>query len=201
MRPPANLGATRPFPRSPRTARGARLPARASPASLRRWITGGNTLARVGVVVLFIGVAFLLKYASEHVTVPIEVRLAGVALAASACSCSAGACARRRAGYAMSLQGAAIGILYLTVFAALRLYQLLPPVAAFALLFWIAALSSFLAIRQDAMALAVLGIARRLRGADPDVERRRQPRHAVLVLRGAERRRSSRSRGSRRGGC
>ena len=64
----------------------------------------------------------------------------------------------RRAGYAMSLQGAAIGILYLTVFAALRLYQLLPPVAAFALLFWIAGVSSFLAIRQDAMALAVLGI-------------------------------------------
>ena len=63
-----------------------------------------------------------------------------------------------RTGYAMSLQGAAIGILYLTVFAALRLYQLLPPAAAFGLLFWIAALSSFLAVRQDAMALAVLGI-------------------------------------------
>ena len=41
---------------------------------------GGNTLARVGVLLLFIGVGFLLKYASEHVHVPIEMRLAGVAL-------------------------------------------------------------------------------------------------------------------------
>src|SRR5205809_153583 len=50
------------------------------PSALWRWITGGNMLARVGVVVLFIGVAFLLKYATEHVSVPIEVRLAAVAL-------------------------------------------------------------------------------------------------------------------------
>ena len=130
----------------------------AEPSALWRMIAGGNTLARVGVVVLFIGVAFLLKYATEHVTIPIELRLAGVALGGVALLVLGWKLRTRRAGYAMSLQGAAIGVLYLTVFAALRLYQLLPPLAAFALLFWIAALSSYLAIRQDAMALAVLGI-------------------------------------------
>jgi uncharacterized membrane protein len=128
------------------------------PGALWRFLTGGNTLARVGVVVLFIGVAFLLKYATEHVTIPIEVRLAGVALGGVVLLVLGWRLRGRRAGYAMSLQGAAIGVLYLTVFAALRLYQLLPPVAAFTLLFWIAALSSFLAIRQDSMALAVLGV-------------------------------------------
>src|SRR5258708_19053163 len=48
------------------------------------WITGGNTLARVGVLLLFIGVGFLVKYASAYVRVPIEMRLAGVALGAIA---------------------------------------------------------------------------------------------------------------------
>ena len=131
---------------------------RRAPGAIWRAITGGNTLARVGVVVLFIGVAFLVKYASEHVTIPIGVRLAGVALGGIVLLALGFRLRNTRAGYAMSLQGAGVGVLYLTVFAALRLYQLLPPLAAFALLFWIAALSSYLAVRQDAMALAVLGI-------------------------------------------
>lgn len=128
------------------------------PSALWRFVAGGNTLARVGVIVLFIGIAFLLKYASEHVTIPIELRLAGVALGGVVLLALGWRLRATRAGYAMSLQGAAIGVLYLTVFAALRLYQLVPPLAAFTLLFWIAALSSFLAIRQDSMALAILGI-------------------------------------------
>src|SRR4029077_13596680 len=114
--------------------------------------------ARVGVVVLFIGVAFLLKYATERVSIPIEVRFAGVALGGAILLVLGWRLRGRRAGYAMTLQGAAIGILYLTVFSALRLYQLLSPIAAFTLLFWIAALSSFIALRQDSLALAILGI-------------------------------------------
>lgn len=140
----------------PRAAAGSLTPREAS--ALWRWVTGGNTLARVGAVVLFIGVAFLLKYASEHITIPIELRLAAVALGGVGLLAFGWRLRTRRAGYAMSLQGAAIGVLYLTVFAALRLYRLLPTAAAFGLLFWIAALSAFLAIRQDSMALAVLGI-------------------------------------------
>ena len=128
------------------------------PGALWRFVSGGNTLARVGVVVLFIGVAFLLKYATEHVSIPITVRLAAVAVGAIVLLALGWRLRASRAGYAMSLQGAAIGILYLTVFAALRLYALVPPLAAFVLLFWIAALSSFLAIRQDTMALALIGI-------------------------------------------
>ena len=155
LRPPTSVP---PVPAYGAARAGAAPSAPREPGAIWRWISGGNTLARVGVVVLFIGVAFLLKYATEHVSVPIEVRLAGVAFGAIVLMALGWRLRGSRAGYAMSLQGAAIGILYLTVFAALRLYQLLPPVAAFALLFWVAALSSFLAIRQDAMALAVLGI-------------------------------------------
>jgi uncharacterized membrane protein len=146
---PADAGAQPPIAEmAPTRERGA----------IWRAIAGGNTLARVGVVLLFIGIAFLLKYASEHVTIPIGVRLAGVALGGIVLLAFGFRLRNARAGYAMSLQGAGVGVLYLTVFAALRLYQLVPPLAAFTLLFWIAALSSYLAVRQDSMALAILGI-------------------------------------------
>jgi uncharacterized membrane protein len=59
----------------------------------------------------------------------------------------------------MVLQGGGVGIHYLTVFGALRLYALMPPLAAFGLLVWVCAISSWLAIRQDAVSLAVLSIA------------------------------------------
>jgi uncharacterized membrane protein len=55
------------------------------------------------------------------------------------------------------LQGGAVGILYLTIFAAFRLYDLLPAALTFALLLVIVVLSGVLAVLQDAMWLAVLG--------------------------------------------
>jgi len=122
------------------------------------WLVGGNTLARLGVLLLFIGVGFLLKYAAEHVHVPISVRLAGVALGGVALLVVGWRLRLARRAYAMVLQGGGVGVLYLTVFTALKLYALVPPVAAFALLFWISALSSWLAIRQDAISLAALAV-------------------------------------------
>jgi uncharacterized membrane protein len=132
-------------------------PAAPRPAWLA-WIMGGNTLARIGVLILFIGVGFLVKYATEHVRVPIEVRLAGVALGGIALLVLGWRLRLQRQGYAMILQGGGVGVLYLTVFGALRLYDLLPPTAAFALLFCIAAFSAWLAVRQDAIALAAVGV-------------------------------------------
>ncbi len=118
------------------------------------WITGGNTLARVGVLLVFIGVGFLVKY----VRVPIEVRLSAVALGGIALLVVGWRLRRSRHGYAMILQGGGVGVLYLTVFGALRLYALVPPAAAFALLVAIAGLSAWLAIRQDAIAMAAVGV-------------------------------------------
>jgi uncharacterized membrane protein len=128
------------------------------PPAWLAWIMGGNTLARIGVLLLFIGVGFLLKYASEHVHVPIELRLSAVAAGAIALLIVGWRLRVRRGAYAMILQGGAVGVLYLTVFAALKLYAVLPPWATIILLLLIAALSSSLAVLQDAIALAVLGI-------------------------------------------
>jgi len=126
-------------------------------ASAKGWLLGGNTVARIGLLLLFIGVAFLLRYVAEHTDVPVEWRLTGVALGALALLVVGWRMRTSRPGYAITLQGGAIGILYLTVFAGLRLYSVLPPVAAFALLAALAVLSGILAIAQNARALAALG--------------------------------------------
>jgi uncharacterized membrane protein len=123
------------------------------------WLLGGNTVVRVGVVVLFFGVAFLLKYAYEHTHVPIEVRLMGAALGAVVLLVLGWRLRHGRPGYALSLQGGGVGVLYLTIFAAFRLYSLLPPGAAFILLIAVAFFSAALAVLQDSLALASVGVA------------------------------------------
>lgn len=145
-------------------ARAAALPSTASRgtpafARLREWLAGGNTLTRIGIVVLFFGVAFLLRYFAERVNVPIEARLAGVALAGLALAALGMRLARGRPGYGLSLQGAGMGVVYLTVFAAFRLYDVLPPLPAIALLVATAAVTVALALRHDAQALAALAFA------------------------------------------
>jgi uncharacterized membrane protein len=150
--------AGRPAPRSPDRPLAPETPPTA-PNPVWAWIVGGNTLARLGVVLLFIGVGFLLKYAVEHVQVPISVRLALIALGGIALLVVGWRLRHSHFAYAMVLQGGGVGILYLTVFGALRLYALIPPLAAFGLLVWVCAASSWLAIRQDAVSLAVLSIA------------------------------------------
>jgi uncharacterized membrane protein len=127
-------------------------------AAIRGFFTGGNTLVRVGVIVLFFGVAFLLRYMAEHTHVSIEARLTGISLAAIALIVVGWRLRARRTAYALSLQGGGVGILYLIVFAALRLYKILPAEIAFPLLVAIAVLSAFLAIAQDSLWFALLAV-------------------------------------------
>ncbi|AOI94502.1 DUF2339 domain-containing protein [Burkholderia sp. LA-2-3-30-S1-D2] len=125
----------------------------------RDWLLGGNTVVRVGIIVLFFGVAFLLKYAADNNMLPIEFRLAGTALAAAALLAIGWRVRARRAAYGLVLQGGGIGILYLTIFAATKLYALLPVGAAFPLMVAVCALSAFLAVKQNALPLAFMGSA------------------------------------------
>jgi len=141
------------------------LPSRAPVAAARTpmppwlaWFMGVNTLARVGMLLLLIGLGFLVKYTVEHVRVPIELRLSFVALGGIALLIVGWRLRLRRPGYAMVLQGGGVGVLYLTAFAAYRLYALLPPGLTFAVLVAVAGLSSWLAIRQDAIAMAVIAV-------------------------------------------
>ena len=124
----------------------------------RNWLFGGNALVRVGVVVLFFGLAFLVKFAAEHAVLPIEARYIGGGLGALVALTLGWRLRLRRLEYALALQGLGIASLYLLTFAAFRLHDLLPPGLTMALLVATCALSAALAILQDARSMAIVGI-------------------------------------------
>lgn len=125
--------------------------------SLLAWVRGGNTIVRVAVLILFIGVAFLLRYAARNVVVTIEWRIAAVALSGLALAGLGWRLRTSRRTYGLTLQGAGVGIVYLSLFAAYRLYHLVPPGLTFTLLAVLAAITAVLAVLQNALPLAVFG--------------------------------------------
>ena len=134
------------------------------PPFVARWIFGGNTIVKAGVLILFLGLAFLLRYTAERVTVPVEFRYAAVALVGVALTGIGWRLRDRRdaagsTGYGVILQGAGIGIFYLTTLAALRLDPLLSPNLAFAFMALVAVCGALLAVLQDAPWLAFVSIA------------------------------------------
>jgi len=128
-------------------------------ARVRAWLFGGNTVVRVGVIILFFGVAFLLKFAYDLGLMPPELRVAGVALGGIALALVGWRLREERETYALTLQGAGVGVLYLSIFAALRLYEMIPAPLAFALLAGLSVASTALALYQNSQALAVLAVS------------------------------------------
>jgi len=128
----------------------------------RDWLLGGNTVVRMGVLVLFVGLAFLAKYAVDNALLPPQLRLAFIAGAGIALFVF-GLRLRNRApeqlGYALTLQGAGVAVLYLTIFTAFRLYHYLPTGAAFAALGLVCLFSTVIALAQNAQPLAFIGFA------------------------------------------
>lgn len=128
-------------------------------AIARGWLFDGNVPVKLGVLVLMFGIAAAIKYAADAgwLTMPIEFRLAGIAAGAIAGLVWGLRSASERPAFGLSLQGGAIGILLLVVFAAFRNYDVLGAMPAFALIVVLVAGASVLAVKQNAPALAVLG--------------------------------------------
>ncbi|SEN09381.1 Uncharacterized membrane protein [Luteibacter sp. UNCMF331Sha3.1] len=158
LRPAAPAPAAPP-PVAPREPAGPTLGDRLT-AAIKRWFTEGNVPVKIGMLVLFAGIAAFLKYAADTglLRVPMSVRLTIVALVAIAGVAFGWVQRDRRRAFALSLQGGAIGVLVMTVFAAYRMYGLLPAGATFALLIVFVGALGVLAVLQDALALAVLGL-------------------------------------------
>ena len=122
----------------------------------RAWafVTGGNPFARVGLLVLFVGLGLAVReFASTGLQLGL-VALVGAALVALGWRLRASSEA-----FGRTLQGGGVAVLYLTVYAAYALYGLVPSLAAIALMAVVAAACGGLALVQDAPALAVLGVA------------------------------------------
>ncbi|WP_417915370.1 DUF2339 domain-containing protein [Candidatus Electronema sp. JM] len=128
-------------------------------AKITAFFTEGNVVLRVGLLVLFFGVAFLLKYAADRNVISLEMRLLGVALGGLALLGFGWRQRQARPGFALLLQGGGIGIMYLTVFAAFKLYHLLPSPLAFAVMLGLVVTSTALALLQNSSPLAQFGAA------------------------------------------
>lgn len=126
---------------------------------IKRWFTEGNVPVKIGVLVLFAGVAAALRYAAMqgYFTFPIEARLIVIAVAALAGLAFGWRQREEKPAFGLSLQGGALGVLLLTVFATYKLYGLLPPMLAFALVVVLVAGAALLSVLQRNMWLAVLG--------------------------------------------
>ncbi|MGO4467507.1 DUF2339 domain-containing protein, partial [Pseudoduganella sp. RAF53_2] len=125
----------------------------------RRCLFEGNLVAKIGLLILFIGVSFLLKYAAARVTVPIELRLAGIVLVDLAALAWAWRIRNSNAAVSLPLQGTCMAVLMLVSFGAFRLYHLIPGGMTFALLFLLTLGTCMLAVLQNAQWLAIFGIA------------------------------------------
>lgn len=133
----------------------------AVPSGPRWWekLLGGNLVVKVGILVLFCGVAFLMKYTYDRIHVPIELRLIGVAAAAIVLLAIGWRLRHTRTGYALVMQGGGVALLYLVIFAAFRMFQVLPAAPAFFMLVVVAVTSALLAVLQNSLALAAIGVA------------------------------------------
>ena len=122
--------------------------------SLLTRLTGGNLLLKTGIVVLFLGLAFLLRYASERIHIPIGLRYLSVAGGGLAAVVAGWKLQSRRREYGLILQGFGLAVMYLTSLAALKLHPLLPAPTVFAAMVVLVAAMAVMAVRQDAQIMA-----------------------------------------------
>jgi uncharacterized membrane protein len=156
------------------------MPEARVPPSLDEWLgrlLAGNLLAKLGIVVLFFGVASGLKLAAEHGLFPPSLRLAAAAIAGLAliwtgASPAAGGAFRpawlfrvtemsfaTRSGFGFALEGGGFGLLYLATFFAMEFYAYIDPATAFLVFAGLGVACVALALRQEGEALALLGLS------------------------------------------
>lgn len=126
--------------------------------SITNYFKTGNTVVKVGVVVLFFGISFLVKFGSDHGYLPIEIRLAAVALGGIALTQFGWRLRLKRPDYALVVQSGGVGILFITTFASLKLYHLIPAPLAFLCLVGLAGFTAWMAVIQNSKSLATFGI-------------------------------------------
>lgn len=133
---------------------------RDSQRGLWNWLTSDNWPAKVGGVLLVIGVGALMRYVLLHTQVPPDVKLSvGVLLAAALgyLSYRLHALPARR-GLHLALAGAAGGVAYLTAYSAFALFGYLNDIAGLTLLVLVSAAVAALALSAQAASMAVLGM-------------------------------------------
>ena len=122
------------------------------------WLLGGNWLARIGTVALILGVAFLISLAIDRGWLG-EIERVALGSAGGLAFLVAGEYWRRRyAVWAQTVTGGGLAILYLSVYGAFALYELISPLTAFGAFSLITLAGAVLSLRHESVAVAVFSI-------------------------------------------
>ncbi|MBC7780302.1 MAG: DUF2339 domain-containing protein, partial [Proteobacteria bacterium] len=116
----------------------------------------GNWVARIGGLLLLIGVGFALNYAWDHLLVSWPMRLFTVALVAGSVFVLGERFRAQRPAYAEVVQGVAVGIGYLDIYVAHAVALLIGPGPALGAFVVLGAASLAWAVRREAPVLATL---------------------------------------------
>ncbi len=122
------------------------------------WFTRIHLMVQIGIIVLFFGIGFLVKYAAEQGWFPLELRLASAALLGGGLAAVGWRLRTKERTYGLALIGGGIGIVYLTTFGAYYFYQLLPTTLAFAIFVLLGVIYAVMALLNDALILAFLAV-------------------------------------------
>ena len=156
---PAIAGVTPPPGEEP----GVAIAIPAQPIELPPWLArfwAGNPLVKIGVILLFFGVASGLRLAAEYGLFPVPVRLFLAAAAAVGLIGFGFAKVRddTHRVFGLSLQGGGFALLYLVAYFMLARYAMIGQGLAFSLFAAFGVACVTMAAKQDGPALAVLGL-------------------------------------------
>lgn len=130
------------------------------PHSLLRWVSSDNWPAKVGAILIIIGVGALLRYAMLHLDAPDHLKLGGGVALSALTGLAAYACRQHPARRALhfALTGAAFGIAYLCAYASFGLFSYLDDLSGIALLLTVALGAAAYAANSNAVSIAVLSM-------------------------------------------
>ncbi|HJW03993.1 MAG TPA: DUF2339 domain-containing protein [Azospira sp.] len=152
-----------PEPAQPRLAGApdADIPFALEPPDWARRLWAINPLAKIGIVLLFFGVASALRLAVDYGLFPVPLRLFLAAAGGMALVAFGYASARNpeHRTFGLSLQGGGFAVLYLVVYFMLDRYAMVGQGLAFTLFAIFGVACVFFAAAQDGPALAVLGLS------------------------------------------
>ncbi|MCH5583621.1 DUF2339 domain-containing protein [Shimazuella sp. AN120528] len=121
-------------------------------------LIGGKWLNWIGAVALFLGTAFFMKYAFDNDWINEFTRVAIGAVFGFILLFMGGRFAKRGLKiFSQGLVGAAIAVLYTSVFAAYHFYELVPQLVAIILMLLVTALSFWQAIYYQSLPIAIIG--------------------------------------------
>lgn len=119
----------------------------------------GKWFPRIGALALVMGAGFGFRYAIDQGWIGPRLRvMAGILLASILIGIGDWARKREWSAYAQAITGGGVGLMYLTLWAAVGIYGLLPASVGFIGLVAVSGLGCALAIRHESQALALLSV-------------------------------------------